>query len=206
MFEIIKVFIGPLISIIEKTAPSFHDRLAGQPVKYGDTIRLKHVNTNHVLHSHRIINTHPYSSGQQQVTAYSGHDSNDYWLIKGQHGLSPDKKDRQVVRDGDVIRLEHVPTKRNLHSHSNIPSPLAGQQEVTAFGENGEGDVNDNWQVEVNGKGIWYEKKRIRLIHLETHHALHSHAGHSHGQFTEGQQEVTCFYGRDHNDFWVKCS
>lgn len=203
MFEVIKIFVSPLFSLVEKLAPEFYERMVGLPVKYGDTVRLKHVMTKHALHSHGINYSHPHSSQQQQVTAYAGHDSNDYWLIKAQHGLTSDKKGGQPVRHKDIIRLEHVATTKNLHSHIGAPSPLSGQQEVTAFGNGGIGDANDNWQVEVDGKGIWFEKKRIRLIHLDTNNALHSHSGHSHPDFTAGQQEVTCFAGRDNNDFWV---
>jgi hypothetical protein len=32
---------------------------------------------------------------------------------------------------------------------------------------------------------------------------LHSHSGASHKDHTAGQQEVTCFAGRDDNDWWV---
>lgn len=203
MLEIGKTLISPIISLVEKLAPGVHERLVGQSVKYGDTIRLRHVMTNHALHSHGINYSHPRSSQQQQITAYAGHDSNDYWLVKAQHGLSSDKKIGQAVRHGDILRLEHVATKKNLHSHIGAPSPLTGQQEVTAFGDDGVGDANDNWRVEVDGKGTWFEKRKIRLIHLDTNNALHSHAGYSHPDFTAGQQEVTCFAGRDTNDFWI---
>lgn len=202
MLELVKVIISPLFSLAEKLAPGIHEKMVGQPVKYGDVIRLKHVATSHALHSHRINYSHPRSSQQQQVTAYSDQDSNDYWLVKVQHGLPSDRKSGQSLRHNDILRLEHVPTKTNLHSHI-APSPLTGQQEVTAFGVDGEGDANDNWRVEVDGKGIWFEKKKVRLIHLDTKSALHSHAGHSHPVFTAGQQEVTCYTGRDDNDYWI---
>lgn len=202
MLEIVKVFISPLFSLAEKLVPEMYEKMVGQPVKYGDSIRLNHVATGYALHSHSINYSHPRSSQQQQVTAYSGQDSNDYWLVKVQHGLPSDRKSGQPVRHGDVLRIEHVATKKNLHSHI-APSPLTGQQEVTAFGNDGEGDANDNWRIEVIGKGIWFEKKKIRLIHLDTKSALHSHAGHSHSERTAGQQEVTCYTGRDDNDLWV---
>ena len=46
-----------------------------------------------------------------------------------------------------IIRLEHSQTGRNLHSH-NIPSPLSRKNEVSGFGDEGEGDEGDNWIVE----------------------------------------------------------
>jgi hypothetical protein len=101
-----------------------------------------------------------------------------------------------------VVRLEHVLTKRNLHSHGGIPSPITKQQEVTCFGTNGVGDGNDNWRVEVEGGGQWAYGKRLRLIHVSTNHALHSHEPFTHPTYTAGQQEVTGFPGRDDNDLF----
>jgi dolichyl-phosphate-mannose--protein O-mannosyl transferase len=42
----------------------------------------------------------------------------------------------------------------------------------------------------------------MRLIHVNTNHALHSHFGYSHPNWTASQQEVTGFSGRDDNDWW----
>lgn len=51
------------------------------------------------------------------------------------------------VQCGETIRLEHLDTRKNLHSHL-FRAPLSGNQEVSAFGdENGNGDTGDNWQV-----------------------------------------------------------
>lgn len=47
---------------------------------------------------------------------------------------------REPVKCGDVIRLQHLATKRNLHSHL-FQSPISRNQEVSAFGENGNGDT-----------------------------------------------------------------
>ena len=62
----------------------------------------------------------------------------------------------------DIIRLEHVNTQKNLHSHK-FDSPLSRDQEVSGFGANGVGDTSmycfvlmfsifsiisvDNWKV-----------------------------------------------------------
>lgn len=46
---------------------------------------------------------------------------------------------RSPIKCGSVIRLTHLNTNRNLHSH-HFPSPLSRNLEVSAFGENGEGD------------------------------------------------------------------
>jgi hypothetical protein len=165
-------------------------------VRYGSTIKVSHLWTGRTLQSHALNYGHSGSSGQQQVTAFEGADDNDLWRPKGPHGQPENYKAGQPIRHGDVIRLQHVLTGRNLHSHSEHPSPVTKQQEVTCFGSNGIGDGNDNWRVEVEGGGEWVADRRVRLIHQATNHALHSHLGHSHLQWTAGQQEVTAFlYG-----------
>ena len=49
---------------------------------------------------------------------------------------------RNPVKCGQTIRLTHVATKRNLHSH-RFSSPLSRNLEVSAFGEEGEGDEGE---------------------------------------------------------------
>jgi dolichyl-phosphate-mannose--protein O-mannosyl transferase len=171
-------------------------------VHYGDTIKLIHFATGYTLHSHTNCNSHPKSSGQQQVTGFSGRDSNDDWIIKPQHGIKLPTKVGQVVRHKDTIRLEHVNTGRNLHSHQGVPSAITSQQEITAFGFEGEGDPNDNWQMICLKGNSWLENERVRLIHVNSKVALHSHNGRCDPIFTAGQQEVTGYGARDENDFW----
>ena len=97
---------------------------------------------------------------------------------------------------GAAIRLIHQATNCALHSHAGYPSPSTGQQEVTCFGAR---DANDVWTVEiVDGQPFLNEGVQLRLIHQVTNHALHSH-----GIPMDGQQEVTCYEGRDQNDVWV---
>ncbi|MCY1021137.1 MIR domain-containing protein [Pyxidicoccus sp. MSG2] len=174
----------------------------GFTVTYGSLVKLRHCAGGRALHSHPYNYVHTGTSGQQQVTAYEGYDDNDWWRIRGPHGTANDYQRTMPVSHGQIIRLNHRGTGRNLHSHSGHPSPVTGQQEVTCFGDNGNGDGNDNWRVEVEGGGAWTGGKRVRLIHVGTNHALHSHFGNSHTTWTRGQQEVTCYDGRDENDWW----
>ncbi len=171
-------------------------------VKYGQVIKMSHVMSGRTLHSHALNYGHAGGSGQQQVTCFDGADDNDLWRVKGAHGSADNARAGQPVRNGDIIRLEHVLTRRNLHSHAGIKSPVTGQQEVTAFGENGQGDANDDWKVEIDGGGEWAARRRLRLVHRLSNAALHSHLGFRHAQHTAGQQEVTGFLPRDANDFW----
>lgn len=175
----------------------------GTVVTYGSTVKLSHLWTGYTLHSHAFNYGHTGSSRQQQVTCFDGNDDNDLWRIKGPHGQPDSSKSGQPVKHGDVVRLEHVATRRNLHSHSGHPSPVTRQQEVTCFGANGLGDGNDDWRLEVDGGGTWTSSQRIRLVHVPTNHTLHSHRNASHKDWTRGQQEVTGFGGRDNNDWWA---
>ena len=172
------------------------------PIRYGTALSVRHRATGRALHSHLHNWTHPGGSGQQQVTCYGGGDTNDEWRVKGPDGEPLPSRAGTIVADGDVIRLEHVATRRNLHSHTGFPSPVTGQQEITCFGNDGTGDDNDNWRVEVDGGGAWLAGKQVRLIHAGTGVALHSHVDQSSPVFTFGQQEVTGYSGRDFNDWW----
>ena len=66
-------------------------------------------------------------------------------------------------------------TGKNMHSH-NVRSPLSQRNEVSGFGDDGEGDDGDNWIIEClteNGKimndisfqtenGMKFTKKIVR--------------------------------------------
>lgn len=63
------------------------------------------------------------------------------------------------MKCGDKVRLEHILTKKNLHTH-DIRSPISGAFEVAAYGndvevfrltEKGVGDTADNWILECEG-------------------------------------------------------
>ncbi|MEW5939459.1 MAG: MIR domain-containing protein [Chloroflexota bacterium] len=174
----------------------------GKPVQYGAVIKLIHEETSLCLHSHNYNYQHPGSSKQQQITAFGGSNEDDYWKIKGPHNFLESYKMGEFVQHGDIIRLEHTTSRKNLHSHGNIPSPITGQQEVTGFGKDGIGDINDNWRVDVEGGGTWNEGTKVRLIHQQTNAALHSHRGHNLPDYGYDQQEVTCFRDRNKDDWW----
>mgnify|MGYP003692049169 FL=1 len=73
------------------------------------------------LHSHLVV--YPRGSGYQSVTGMpDAHDYNSLWTVKEPHEekvLTYGKKFYNLdtnVKCGDVIRLEHSLTKKNLHS------------------------------------------------------------------------------------------
>jgi dolichyl-phosphate-mannose--protein O-mannosyl transferase len=81
---------------------------------------------------------------------------------------------------GTIIRLTHVDTLRNLHSHG-VKSVLSQQQEVTGFGTgDGKGDGGDNWKVvctdnndnSSNGGGYWTRGTTFHLHHQDTNKFL----------------------------------
>ncbi len=91
-------------------------------ISYGDVVRLttypdEKIENGITLHSHRInynTNTSKSTSGQQQVTGYTGEDNNDWWLV-----ASPENK-TGIVKSGDKIALIHLTTKKSLHTHTNV--------------------------------------------------------------------------------------
>eukprot|EP00966_Prymnesium_polylepis_P237499 5492871-Prymnesium_polylepis.1 len=180
---------------------------------YGARIKLQHSSTGCRLHSHG--SRYPTGSKQQQVTCFAGEDDNDWWMVKPRHGTAFDDELRgRPVATGDVIRLEHWETRRNLHSHNVVGHVAKGRQlEVTAFGEAGEGDTNDDWIVHLS-EGA---DNALRLQHVctskksaggngdggEEHFGfLHSHAL-KYPSWGHGQLEVTNFNGKDGNDLWL---
>jgi len=154
-------------------------------IAYGATVTLKNHRTGGAyLHSHYHIYPEEVGPKQQQVTTYSHKDENNVWLIKRfedrEKGLdSEEEAPIEVVKSGDWIRLEHVPTRRNLHSHKD-PAPITKRHyQVTCYGEDGRGDVNDIWRVEIlngePGDPIQAVKSKVRLIHVQKGCTLQSH-------------------------------
>ena len=89
-----------------------------------------------------------------QVTAYAHKDENNRFLVKKWNSegrpeldfLDPNRMNEtmeiELVRHGDLIRLEHITTRRNVHTHSE-KAPLSKKQfQVTGYGEVGS-DQND---------------------------------------------------------------
>ena len=77
------------------------------------------------------------------------------------------------------MRLEHVNTRRNLHSHKE-PAPLSKHQyQVSGYGLNGTGDANDIWMLEVegkpNGERIETVRSKLKIIHYHVRCVLYSH-------------------------------
>ncbi|XP_033123188.1 protein O-mannosyl-transferase 2-like isoform X2 [Anneissia japonica] len=178
-----------------------------EDLAYGSIITLKNQRAaGGLLHSHWHLYPEGVGARQQQVTAYTHKDDNNKWLVK-RFDHDPSENDEvSFVHHGDVVRLEHVPTRRNLHSHVE-PAPVTKRhQQVTCYGTNGTGDVNDVWRVDiVNGQvgdRIKTVVTKLRLIHYTTGCALHSHSKQL-PKWGWEQMEVTCNpHKRDIKNIW----
>jgi dolichyl-phosphate-mannose-protein mannosyltransferase len=117
-----------------------------------------------LLHSH--IQTFPEGSNQQQVTCYHHKDANNDWFIypnRDQPEFNPEDP-LSFVGDGDVIRLIHAQTGRNLHSHFVSAPVTKADNEVSCYGNTTIGDEKDHWTVEVFSDAASWDKSRIRTL------------------------------------------
>lgn len=167
-------------------------------VTWTSVIKLVNVNTNTRLHSHDV--KYGSGSGQQSVTAVkNADDHNSFWQILSPIGF--DQVNRgEKVKCGSNIRLLHLSTRRNLHSHLFL-SPLSNNQEVSAFGEDGKGDEGDTWTVDCDADDYWRRDESVRLQHKATQKYLHV-SGDVYGRPIQGQYEVSCFQYRNAYNLW----
>jgi dolichyl-phosphate-mannose--protein O-mannosyl transferase len=113
------------------------------------------------------------------------------------------------VKCGSFVRLQHVATGKNLHSH-NFRAPLSGNQEVSGFGDPSSGDTGDSWEVVCAAKAEFWERgKPIHLKHMDTGKWLSTSDQYA---FTQqncgggcpimGQFEVSASSKRDAKSIW----
>lgn len=146
-----------------------------EPVTCGSVIKIIHKETGHHLHSHPIA--WGSGSGQQSVTTTgSNNDAGSLWVIKEASTSSDICSVGTPIKCNEIIRLEHVSTGKNLHSHL-FKAPLSGNQEVSGFGgdENINGDTGDNWRVVCGpGETYWGRGAPISFSHADTGKFLYS--------------------------------
>ncbi|XP_050393842.1 stromal cell-derived factor 2 [Patella vulgata] len=159
---------------------------------------LKLINSQHDvrLHSHDV--KYGSGSGQQSVTGVdSSDDHNSYWQVQPKTGATCTRG--APIKCGQSIRLTHLSTKRNLHSH-HFQSPLSRNLEVSAFGEEGDGDEGDNWVVTCSGR-YWSRKDQVRFRHVVTEHYLHV-SGDTFGRPINGQREISAHPSPNNLNYW----
>ncbi|XP_040388434.1 stromal cell-derived factor 2 isoform X2 [Cygnus olor] len=166
------------------------------PVTCGSVVKLLNVRHNVRLHSHDV--RYGSGSGQQSVTGVAAaDDGNSYWRVRGRTAAVCERG--RPVRCGQAIRLTHLGTGRNLHSH-RFASPLSGNQEVSAFGEDGEGDYLDDWTVVCSGT-YWARDSEVRFQHASTDVFL-SVTGEQYGRPINGQKEVHGMAASSQHNYW----
>ncbi|KAI0080531.1 glycosyltransferase family 39 protein [Panus rudis PR-1116 ss-1] len=138
-------------------------------IAYGSKVTLKNMGWGGgLLHSH--VQTYPVGSTQQQVTCYHYKDENNDWIVTTPwYEKEPESSEPiRFLKDGDVIRLRHGPTTRNLHSHP-IPAPVTKlNYEVSCYGNSTVGDNHDYWVVEVVDDVKRGKKSNVDRIHSLT--------------------------------------
>jgi len=136
------------------------------------------------LHSHEVA--YGTGSGQQSVTGVTfADDGNSYWQVRGSTKEACVRG--EPVKCGQEIRLTHVSTQKNLHMHG-FQSPLTSQQEVSCFGDGGEGDHLDNWTIQCTGDQ-WNRNGYVNIYHKETNKYL-APSGREFNRPISGQMEI----------------
>ncbi|KAF9900391.1 hypothetical protein EC991_007431 [Linnemannia zychae] len=169
-------------------------------VAYGATISIRHLGTQGgYLHSHP--SNYETGSKQQQITLYPHKDTNNDWIIQKRDGSVPDSL--EYVKSGDIIRLKHVQTSKQLHSHDLKPPMTEDENhfEVSGYGGQGfPGDSNDEWKLEIldhegkdkaAGQNLHTLRSIFKLSHPNMACDLFSHKVKL-PKWGFEQQEVTC--------------
>jgi len=68
---------------------------------------------------------------------YTHKDDNNLFLVKKYESELDNDENMELVRNGDLIRLEHVTTRRNIHSHKEMAPISKKHYQVTGYGEVG---------------------------------------------------------------------
>ena len=117
-----------------------------------------------LLHSH--VQIYPEGSQQQQITCYHHKDANNDWFFyPNRHEPEFDAEAPvKFVGNGDVIRLIHAQTGRNLHSHAVAAPVTKADHEVSCYGNTTVGDTKDHWVVEVSRDAASWDYSKLRTL------------------------------------------
>jgi dolichyl-phosphate-mannose--protein O-mannosyl transferase len=96
-----------------------------------------------------------------------------------------------------------------LHSHL-FKAPLSGNQEVSCFGDGGNGDTGDDWIVECDAGTHWIRGQPVGLRHADTGKLLSTSKAVTFNQQNcgggcpiMGQTEVSASYYSDTKTKWA---
>jgi len=187
-----------------------HNASTPKDVAYGASLRLRNnIVAGGFLHSHKHLYPEGVGVKQQQVTTYQDEDNNNLWIVKKFDQPAPEWNSTdpvEFVRNGDLIRLEHQPTRRLLHS-LRVPAVMSRRHFlVTGYGVNGTGNDNDVWRVVIeNGaenEVLETMRHRFRLVH-HIQKCVLSTTEQSLPSWGYNKQEVTCNpNNRANSAFW----
>jgi len=141
-----------------------------ETITCGSVVKLIHQDSGYNVHSHPIA--WGSGSGQQSVTATPDkNNAGSMWIIKDATTTQIACEVGQPIMCNTNIRLEHSQTMKNLHSHL-FKAALSGNQEVSAFGDDGRGDTGDNWIVRCDNarEKYWRRNMPVHFEHAGTCH------------------------------------
>jgi len=198
-----------LLSVSGRETAEVRREVDAAPLTCSSAVRLKHVRTGRMLSSKGM----QYGGGSQQQIVTACQDVSDYaaiWHIKEATKGAPCLSG-EPIKCGDTIRLEHMNTEKNLHSHL-FDSPLSQRQEVSGFGDGGYGDEGDDWVIEcemrMRSDNVIMGDTTFYLKHVATSKYLMTDRE---SQFNErncrrcpiiGENEVSCAIGKSKQAVW----
>ncbi|KAG0243363.1 hypothetical protein BGW41_002251 [Actinomortierella wolfii] len=188
-------------------------------VAYGSVVRIQsEYMTGVVIHS--SYKQYEGGSKQQVVSgsvvyddsslAYD--DPNTHWIVAKARSNTNDTDEipykTTYLKNGDVLRLRHVPTRHCLHSHNIRPESDPNNKQVNEVSGYGtpklEGDPNDLWVVQIVEEGTYNrisakEKRKVyaletrfRLRHRSTGCYLYTADAQQHERYGKGRYEILC--------------
>ena len=174
----------------------------------GSPVRIKNILTKYHLSSFGVN----WFSGShlQIVTGVKEDDKHESLFVLKEADDTPMCATGEPILCDSIIRLENIVFRKNLHSHS-IGSMLGAGQEVCAFGEDGEGDANDNFKIVCykNKDNIVRGNTEFFLVHVATEKYLAInirnsmfHDGNCRGCPMNGQREVITTSQKDKQCLW----
>ena len=209
ILTIITLLIYYPIICVNMSEEDIKSTIESKTITYGSSLRIQNVITKYHLSSFGM--NWSTGSGLQIVTAVqSDKDLNSLFTIK-EGDTYPVKINGDPVLCGEVIRLEHIITGKNLHSH-DFKSFVTNSQEACAFGEDGNGDVNDNYRItcyKQEDNDLITGKTEFFLQHVPTEKWLYINYktsmyndGNCRGCPIRGQREVSLTTKKDKQCLW----
>ena len=157
-----------LISAVKNAAATSKTIDDEKFVTCGSAIKLTHVESGSKFLLSSEQRQLQSGSGQQLVTAVEDMSSiTGLWHVREGHQADGGAcVTGTPIKCGQVIRLMHLQTGTNLHTHG-IRSPLSNQHEVSCFGHDGVGDGGDDWMVVCDGSTYNRALYWVRDAHIQ---------------------------------------